>query len=631
MPKAGRDDSKVIFDPKGNLVSSEQFREPSLWGDRLKNATEYYEAWASKFQVEDLENAYYGFQWDQTNLPDGYKAYVNNLFFIAIDTKMPALMFQNPIFTVKPLPLHAEFDPATASINAKIKEDTLNYFVVNDRIQLTQTIELAILDAFFRFGVIEVGYSADWVDNPRGQKPHLAADDKLQKQHTGETLSRPKRLPQAERVYTKYIPSKNFRVGGLDTQNLEECSWYGYWEYVRIEDVLSNKKFDIDKISLGASVSRSTDFMASTRTLQDEEEILERQGDLIKWWKIWDLRSKKRVIYLEESNKIIRETSFKRIPHHILKFRHRLRGFYPLPLTYSWISPQTEANEVREAGRAHRRRFQRKYILASGAFDNPGELEKLQNGGDGTIVQSSKNDARLVIAPVPNADLGAQHMQALQVSTDDFDTVAGISAEQKGKAADATATAAKIVNARASIRESRDTNQVRQFIISVGGDVLNTVRDKFVNEFWVEITGQKTAEEPFGLLQENIAQWKQISPEMFGDEDFQLNIDVASLSPIINDQEKEKYIEFISLMQSFPFLSLSPALVRETADKVGYTNSKVLGVFQQMAQLNQIGQMQQNEQGAEAEGAGRQAQKVVAQNSPNTQQQITNQLRNQGG
>ncbi|KKL83902.1 hypothetical protein LCGC14_1970100 [marine sediment metagenome] len=619
-----RDESKILFDPKGNLVSSRDLRTPTLWHNRIGKANEYYTLWANKFRVEDLEEAYYGFQWDLDTLPADYIPYVHNMIFVAIDIKSPSLIFQNPIFSLENIPSSEEFDLETAQVSAKLKQDTINYFATADKIGLSASVELAILDAFFRFGVVEVGYSADWIDNPRASKPELAADSDELEKGSGKVLKQPKRIPQAERVYTKYIPSKNFRVGGIDSQDVNTCSWCGYWEWVRTEDILSNKNFDLKGINLSSSSGRSADFVGSVSALADEERLLEQQGDVTRWWKIWDLRSKKKIFYLKETDSIIREKTFTNLPLHILKFRERLRGFYPLPLAFNWISPQVEINETREAARAHRRRFQRKYTYHESAFDED-ELEKLENGGDGTFVARKTADPNS-ITPVPNADLGAQHIQALQISTTDFDNVAGISAQQRLQSTSETATQTKEVSARSNIRDARDVNQSKEFILSIATDVLITVRDKFVNDFWIKIYDANT-NDTFGVIQDTLEEWRLLSPEMFGKDDFKLTMDVASLSPIIQDANKSKFIEFISILQSFPFISLSPELVVETAAQVGYKNKRVISVFQQMAQATQLGAQQQSQEtGAQP---GQIAQREVAQNSPNTTEQIRNQLRNQ--
>ncbi len=99
-----RDESKILFDPKGNLVSSRDLRTPTLWNNRIEKANEYYTLWANKFRVEDLEEAYYGFQWDLDTLPADYIPYVHNMIFVAIDIKSPSPIFQNLIFSIENIP-----------------------------------------------------------------------------------------------------------------------------------------------------------------------------------------------------------------------------------------------------------------------------------------------------------------------------------------------------------------------------------------------------------------------------------------------------------------------------------------------------------------------------------------------
>lgn len=621
-----RDESKILFDPKGKLVSSKEFNVPTLWQSRIESANEYYDIWSRKFQVEGLEEAYYGFQWDQDSLPDEYRAYVHNMIFVAIDIKSPSLLFQDPVFRAETIPGSSEFREADAGISDKLKQDTINYFSVGDKTGLSASMELAILDAWFRFGVLEVGYSADWIDNPRANKPELAADSDELARGTGKVLKQPKRIPQTERVYTKYIPSKRFRVGGIDTQDIKTCSWCGYWEWVRTEDIHANKKFDLEGINLASTSGRTADFVGGISALRDEEEVREQQGDVTKWWKIWDLRSKKMIFYLQEEDAIIREKTFKKLPLHILKFRERLQGFYPLPVVHNWVSPQVEINETREAARAHRRRFQRKYTYYGPAFDEA-ELEKFKNSGDGAFIARNVQDPN-TITPIPNADLGAQHIQALQTSTSDFDNVAGLSSQQRLQSTKETATQTKDISERSNIRETRDIRKVKNFILEIAKDILETIRDKFVNEFWIKLYQSKT-NETFGVISDAVDEWKKIAPDMFGSDDFSLSMDVASLSPIIQDAEKRNYLEFISILQSFPFISMSPELVVETANQVGYKNKRVISVFQQMAQATQLGAAQQEQGEIQGTGENQIAQKQIAQSSPNTTEQIRNQLNNQ--
>src|SRR5208283_4263116 len=106
-------------------------------------------------------------------------------------------------------------------------------------------VEASVLDAFFRFGLVEVGYEADWVDNPNADMPILRSDEdphSAYKDSENNVIKQPKKLPRAERIYVKRIHARNFFIGGtMQGPTLDDCNWCAYWEYVRVEDLKANK------------------------------------------------------------------------------------------------------------------------------------------------------------------------------------------------------------------------------------------------------------------------------------------------------------------------------------------------------------------------------------------------------
>lgn len=620
-----------LVDPQGNPISTLGVERGQLWQERIKQANDYYDTWSTKYQTKDLEEYYYGHQWeideDSLTKDDRYNPYTTNRIFVAIDVKMPSLLFQNPIFSIAPKPSKQEWDEESSSERAQLREDVLNYFSTSGFLGLAEETELAILDAFFRFGVVEVGYSADWIENPNRGKPLLDVDQQEVVDSKGEVIKEPPRIPQHEKIYLKRIPSNRFRVSAMDHQQLDRCSWFGYWEYVRTEDIMANKSFDAGEFNLVSA--RSPDFN-SPEALQDELEQQVETGNLTKLWKIYDTRDRK-ILYLANGvTKILKERKFKRIPIFPLKFRERLLGFYPLPLAFNWKAPQEELNEIRESARLHRRRFQRKYIAASGAFNDEEELDKLQYGPDGTIVKSSIPNPANAIVAMPNADLGAQHFENSENSIRDFDTISGTPVTSRQVRSGSTATEASIEDKRATVRESRDRLKVANWLCAIGKEILLQAKERLTQPFWIKLSA--TEDDNFSQIDEIEELWRLINSEELGNEDFDVDISVSSLSPITQDQEKRKYIEFISLLSQFPIISMSPALVIETANKVGYRNSKVLGVFQKFAQAQQLAALMQAEQTiqqAGGQGEGNQiSQRTVAQETPQDIEQVRNELGN---
>lgn len=634
-----------VVDKSGKPTGSYTVDYNKVWQKNLEVANKRYGNWAERYRCNDSEEFYYGEQWDTSLLvdPRQYSPYVTNEIFSAIDVKSPSLLFQLPIYSIRPKPSKVNINADAAAQRANLRQDVLNYFAQSEKTGLAEAAELAILDGHFRFGIVEVGYSADWIDNPNAKAPVLNTDRGTDVYDDIEEEYVPPKLPQNERIYTKYIPAANFRVGGLERpESLERCSWCGYWEYYRYEDLVA--AYDLDEDTMGANgFNTYGSELFSDEDIDNpmEEELRDslRQSRLCKVWKIWDTREKQKIAYIENFSKVIRQQSYKRLPLFDLRFRKRLGSWYPLPPVYNWLGPQTEMNETRETARAHRRRFVRKFIMRKGGLSDPAKYS-LQNGPDGTIVETEDEvDPSSIIYPMPNADLGAHHAEMLQVSRNDFDNVAGVTPQQRGQGTGETATESNIIDSRSTIREERDKFVVARWLCRIGKEILLQAKEKLSADIIVPITQDVDEREtPIGELELTNTTWMQINTSSLGDEDMDVNIDVSSLSPVSNQREKEAFIEFISVLSNFPPLNLSDVLVREAATKVGYTNEKVIQTWQKMAMLNLNATMAtlelqnaalQTQKLALQNNENTQAQGEVARNNPNTQDQINQQINNQ--
>jgi hypothetical protein len=626
----------------GQLVAGEKTHDDlmKVWASNIETANRRYFTWANKFRTGECEEYYYGEHWEELDDEDAYRAYVTNEIFTAIDLRAPSLLFDTPIFAIRPKPSKTNFDPDAAAQRSNLREHVINYFAGHPKTSLSEATELCVLDAHFRFGVVEVGYSADWIDNPNAQAPVLEQDRGGETSVDPEVAYVPPQIPAKERVYTKHIPAENFRVGGLErAESLDRCSWCGYWEWYRYDDIVAS--YDVEP---GGSGYVSWDFSFSSRdvneVLDDEIQEMMKNTSLCKVWKIWDNREKVKLTIVEGPNIIIRRENFKRLPLFDLRFRKRLKSWYPIPPVYNWLSPQDEMNEIREVARQHRKRFVRKFLMSKGAIDEHNK-ELLVNGGDGTIAETKDStvDPAGVLVPLPSPDLGAQHHEMLQISRIDFDNVAGITPQQRGQATSGTATETNIINNQSSIRETRDKHVVAKWLCAIGKEILLQAKEKLVDDILIPITADVDEQtSPIGEFELTKTRWMEINTDMLGDEDMEVNINVSSLSPISNEEDKRKFLEFLGILTNYPPLNLSPVLVREVATKVGYTNEQVIKEWQKYAILNMnatMAQLQVANAQLQAQSMALQAnenamaQATVAQQTPNTQDQINQQLNNQ--
>lgn len=588
-----------------------------VWQDKKDAANRAYKLWSEKFKCAALEQYYEGFQW--TELDD--MPYMLNMFYATIETQAPSLLFQNPGFQIKPRPSALKLDSDTAYEFATNLNDAVLNWMLDDNTNFGDEIESVILDSRFRFGIMEVGYSADWIDNPNADKPVLRSDRERNADPERNVIQQPKQLPSNERIYVRHINADRFRVSAIHHKYLNQCDWCGYYDFVRLQDLQANPDINLDKIKFTGFSGEDT--YEAEKDEKDPERIASR-GDYILVWKIWNNREKKKYLFSDIHNEPLRVTSFERLPFVDLRFKRRLKGFYPIPPTFNWISPQNEINETRETHRMHRRRFKRIYTLLQDAADYD-EVQKAINGSDGTIISVKQREA---LNPVPNADLGQSAGISLSTSLQDFTIVSGTSNDQRGQPEETTATQAAIIDRRSSIRESRERVQVALFLVKVIKQVIFLMRNHLVNPIDV---ASSQGNEAFLSNVESEPTARTINPLTdFGDEEFDFDVIIAveSMSPVANEEELEKLLRFLSLLTQFPQFSLSPVLIRELAFRSGYHNEKVIREFQMMAQLQLVSQV--SEGMGNLQSQGNLAQNTVAEQTPPDVEETENQLRQQG-
>jgi hypothetical protein len=613
------------------------------WIDRIAAAERAKKAWEEKFRCRRLNDYYENFQWKaRTDGPQlNYNPYTLNMFYSTIKIKMASFLFQKPKFNVTPEPGHSHWDIEFAVESAQLKQDCLNTIVKNRNIHFAKHLKYAALDAFTRFGIIEVGYAADW-RNPQKEDPLLNSWENPD--YTGEE-SRLKvvddnELPQSEWFYIKRIKADRFVVSVSDAEELEDHQWVGYWQYYYLDTLKKTKGINIPDNYSGSAYSMD-DIGSYSKDRQTNLYLPSslNANPLCKVWHIWDLVAKKRRLILDgwtgEDYELWNDT-IERLPLVDLRWELRLDGFYPIPPAWYWLSSQDEINEAREQIRSYRRRFTRKFQAIRGAVD-PEEMEKFVSGPDGVTIEVKSMDA---IKPIDNPEIGPTSENALVQAKDDFNLISGTSAEARGQDADrATATASKIIDARSQVRESVDQLDFSVFASAIGRELLCQAQEKMTLGMWIKYTSDPSQS---GMMQDmtpNSPYYKFIKAQDLNDGyDFDVDVDVVNATPVAQQTEQTSFVNFVTFIQQFPMLALSPVLIRETAYRFGYKNEQVIHQMQQAAILQQ--QLQQQQLLAQKNGAANSnaaggggsnpadtAKAQMATPSPGTiQQQINNQL-----
>lgn len=510
------------------------------WMGRIKSADRCYKKWQEKFKTEELEGLYDGTgHWTEAELADGKERYSVNLTFATGETKRPSMLFYRPRARVESQPARSDDLGSTMDRRTQLREATVNTFIAKEEVGFEDATQMALLEADYRFGVVEVGYTADFMDNPNAGKPVLKenSNDPV-KDDTGADVMYPDQTVKSESIYVKRIPAKQFRVSHIGANNLEHLDWHGYFKWEYTEDIKRNPAYS-NTSGLKATGKISKDY--DTETTDGED----RTG-MSKLWKIWDHRSRKRYVFVEGGEKFLQEKSYKLNPHKILKFHHNLDEFYPIPPLHQLRDVQRAFNWTRNKQLEYMSHNDRKYTYVDGSIDE-NQLRKLEFGGDMAYAMSNRPDP-LQPVPIPPSDRTLQNNVAL--TKDDFFHVSGISAEQRGVADAPTATQASIVDVNSRIRDNAYRVIVARWLAGIADLMLRTIQDSMALPFWVEVNvdplGQNAVQEAMNVA----AAWQEITSEALGDQCYEVSVDIESLSPVTEDLRRNQWMGLLQIMSN---------------------------------------------------------------------------------
>ncbi|HYE85946.1 MAG TPA: hypothetical protein VEA16_06305 [Vicinamibacterales bacterium] len=573
------------------------------WQEQVKAADKIYEEWEKRFEVKRGEDYFEGKQWHGLPEDQAAQAYVVNMVQAGVETQRPALLFNKPQVRIEPRP--SRKDQAAAGVlqqQTKLSQQAVQTFIDDPDVKFMLETGLALRDAHFRFGIVEVGYSADFIDNPHAPRPtipqkpdeagEVPEDDEMAPDAAVDPsaalvpalatpMQEPAKVPRpgSETLYVRWIPSKQFRVSLSSKNDLSANDWVGYSEWVRVSDLKANPAY------------RNTADLKATGTISEKyrENVgvktdLEQKHGTVRVWKVWDLRARVKHVFAEGHAKFLQEgMPWKVPPFADLKFIERLSEYYPIPVVYSWMGPQDEVNDQREHGRTLRRRSRRRYVARKGAID-PGELEKLQSGPDGVTAWENTEDS---VRPMQEGAVDATVWRMGQLAEMDFTMVSGVSSEQRQVASADTATQASIMDARARLRESSARVEVQGWLARIARLMLMQLRAHMVLPFMVKTQLDVRTAQPQEVATTALL-WQEIMAKDLGDVDMDVTVDLASLSPVSQDAERVSWNQVLALLTNPTLLMLltqSETLMRKTLGLYGISSEHEVREISRVAQF----------------------------------------------
>lgn len=603
-----------------------ELRMLAYWKKEVQLSQAAYDEWDATYKPSDLEAYYRGDgQWPIEQRGN----YVCNLFYSSIEVRRPSLYFGIPKVRLTAAPNKTDEPESLITARAQLLADSANAQIQNPDFGFMEEISSCIHEHFFRFAISEVGYSADIVDNPNTPKASRGPEDDGEEPEPAEIVA-------SETLWVRRIPGEMFRWSLSGKKRLIDNDWTGYFEWVSLEDVKANPLYKgrtrglrakatgvagSFEVKVPSKFQRLINSNAMTGPNQFGATISGSQNMLL-IFKVWDHRKRVRHVFTADFSRCL--TPPEGVPWYVYPFSI-LRGSseildsgFPVPPTYNWRGPQDEINERAERQRVHGRRFNRKYVASSQRLVDANEVEKLEIGGDGTVV-FVKGEAAGSIVPLADAPLDPR-VHDTEAPKTDFIQVSSIGGEQRAVAESETATQANIIDVNSKVRETMQRADVVKFISDTCRVLCNFIREHWTTEQYIRTNvdvEMLRRGSPYSVAEaEKIITlsptFQKISPADIGgvdDFNYEVSLSMEFLSPGNEDKDREKIMALIAVIsnpQTVPVLMASPEIFRRLLRSFGVDAEHDVREWTKM--LRSVGQlmamMAQQQAGGPAPGGG---------------------------
>lgn len=621
-------------------------KEVERWQKRIEVSVSVRKAWEKKYRVEDCYNYWTGDQRKQTEDAQGDRMAIHNKIFPDVAERIPTLYFHNPYGRVIAAPSRSDTPGETMSAKARLLQDTGIYMVQDPEVGFRDNTDMALLEAHWAMGCVEVGYSPNFIDNPAADKPELQE----KKPEAGETgygmieppepalggipmgdmgnpmemgglppsplgepltdemglgvdegsdlgsieaeLRRVQETLSGESFYVKHIDANHILISGSNRAILEQNDWVGYWEVYPLEDVKRCIAYS-NTDDLKASPSRQPESGKQGKDAGDTKV------DEVVLYRIWDLRTREKLVLAEGHDKVLLRIPFKRCALKFLRFSMDPYKFFPIPPVFLKLASQDKYNDSAEYLRKMQVSTVPRYTYDEEAI-MPAEAEKLMSR-DMNIMIPRKDGTRNPIEPVVQPSTGAIASQTLMLSEKEFAQADKAMGDPLNPA---TQTATRLLTANAKSESQDDFQRVKvaKWLGSIIEELILLAVDFMSMPRWIAINVDLDSLYAEVAAQEVQMVYGQIDAERLRDQvagiKWHIEVEAASLSPLSEAQRGEKLMQIVTflsnpataaLMANTP--GLLKLLLRLGGVTVGEDVDAVTNALKTIVMMNQMAMM----------------------------------------
>jgi len=503
-----------------------------IWFKRVSNAKKQKQTWEDDYEIDRSHDYVRGFQRDSQDELDaqGDRKYQINKILAALKTRIPALFYYFPYVRVKPSYGRADSVGSQVHERAQLLQDTINTIVRQKKTRFKPETMMGLKEAHWAFGVTEVGYSAEWGENPFLSKPPLVESDDVRRdleeigalaeEDTPEAeMAKLEEVPHAETFYVKHIPARQFYVSSNDRSATESQDWIGYWEWMFVEDVKRCESFENTKdlkatakiVSEGGG-GLDKDLIPTIK----DDKAKDIPPDMVRVWKIWDQREKKRYVLAEGHERILKVNEYYYLPISILRFEVMPGEWYPNPPVFNQLTEQDEFNDSREWLRIVRKGTRPRYIYDKASFPAD-ELEKLETDEFFTMIASENGNTQTAIMPVQMPQISDAVIRTLALSDSGFaeqSASSPVDRMTRGAGGKPTATEVEAMGTKGDVRDSYEQQEVAEWLSDICTALIKCALEKMTLPQWVVLNSDPTSQS-YGmesqLLGQQVNQYMQLS------------------------------------------------------------------------------------------------------------------------
>lgn len=589
----------------------------ALWFKRKDAAETVQASWEDEYRVDDCYAYWKGHQREEPLDAQHERKAQINLVHPQVRAQLPALYFYRPFGRVTAQPERADTPQSVLPEKSQLLQDMGNYFVRDPETKFRESTFLALKESFWAFGAVEVGYSADFGDNPQATRPPLKEDEDTKVDgeegapeggsdldEDGLPLSPApdagpglapvappappaesveaeiKRLRDAlkgETFYVKFISAKQILVSESDKAILSENDWIGYWEDYALEDIkrskiyknVRNLKPSTGKKKPDAAATESDNAGGELKPLNpdDKSSAGGTGAKKIRLYKLWDLRTKTKVVLADGHKKFLLKEPFKRCG---LKF-HRPDidpyHFRPRPPIFNGLGEQDIHNDSYEYLRRQMKSTKSRWTYDEKAIKRE-EIEKFEKD-DVNYIPRGEGTVR-PIEPVEHPQYTQLPLQTLSISERAFAQTTGVPAEarQAQTTGEKTATQATIQHTAAQVVDNFDRSTTAEWLASIIEELIALAIDHLILPRWIAINVDPDS--PMAVAEAaKVAQvYRLIKAEDLeaaaAGVTWHVTVDVESISPVAEQDRLNRLLQtlnFIGNPAQAVILSQSPMLL----------------------------------------------------------------------